>query len=536
MMRKAISHVILSKGERCDGHPSVAPLALRLWWFRKVPRHDSKCKMASSPLATTPPVTSIVPSPRLSATDIAARRLIYELTHVYEAQLTAFCNTKTLLDKLQTVLKRRSNWQNFIAHMVEVNKWQKRTSLNLGRARSAFSAALHFLPLEEEVDGEEGEEEEEEDEEEEEEDEEEEEPEEQEEGEEEGEEEEEEEEEDQGGQACYVCKTTTDGGRMLLCDGGNEGCHAAYHTYCCNPPLSRIPEEDWFCLWCARIASSREIGEGVHDVGLVSGAKRKPTRNGPPTPKRRQRSRDHGGGSGGGEGWSGDRGPNEGRGSGRAAPSVGLHRAPLGDSTCAVGSKRSRPANDHGYGTRLQKSLADDSAGGAEGTVDGTATCDGNGPSGASGSPRGATTDEAALAEDEDPREPLGLRGTLSARGGVVSDGDRAEATTCSTASSSPSGEGETDAHGAIHPSGPSGGPGRGTGVESRRSGENESQGEFQGSRPMGMDVEIEERADEARGGEANGDPIVTRSGGTYEAGAGPSADRGQSGLAPKRT
>ena len=120
--------------------------------------------MAQSPLATTPPVTSIVPSTRLSATDIAARGLIYELTLVYEAQLTAFCNTKTLLDKLQTVLKRRSNWQNFIAHMVVVNKWQKRTSLNLGRARSAFSAALHFLPLEEEVDGEEGEEEEEEEE------------------------------------------------------------------------------------------------------------------------------------------------------------------------------------------------------------------------------------------------------------------------------------------------------------------------------------------------------------------------------------
>lgn len=35
---------------------------------------------------------------------------------------------------------------------------------------------------------------------------------------------------------------------MLLCDY----CDDAYHTYCCDPPLTKIPgeDEDWSCKDC----------------------------------------------------------------------------------------------------------------------------------------------------------------------------------------------------------------------------------------------------------------------------------------------
>ena len=34
--------------------------------------------------------------------------------------------------------------------------------------------------------------------------------------------------------------------QLLLCDG----CDCSYHTFCLNPPLDKIPENDWFCLKC----------------------------------------------------------------------------------------------------------------------------------------------------------------------------------------------------------------------------------------------------------------------------------------------
>ena len=33
---------------------------------------------------------------------------------------------------------------------------------------------------------------------------------------------------------------------MLICDG----CDFSYHTFCLNPPLDKIPEEDWLCHVC----------------------------------------------------------------------------------------------------------------------------------------------------------------------------------------------------------------------------------------------------------------------------------------------
>lgn len=42
--------------------------------------------------------------------------------------------------------------------------------------------------------------------------------------------------------SCYLCGGKQDAHMQLLCDE----CNMAYHIYCLNPPLSKIPEdEDW---------------------------------------------------------------------------------------------------------------------------------------------------------------------------------------------------------------------------------------------------------------------------------------------------
>ncbi|NXN80958.1 UHRF2 ligase, partial [Bombycilla garrulus] len=47
--------------------------------------------------------------------------------------------------------------------------------------------------------------------------------------------------------SCYFCGGKQDAHMQLLCDE----CNMAYHIYCLNPPLSKIPEdEDWYCPSC----------------------------------------------------------------------------------------------------------------------------------------------------------------------------------------------------------------------------------------------------------------------------------------------
>ncbi|XP_043917019.1 E3 ubiquitin-protein ligase UHRF2 [Protopterus annectens] len=47
--------------------------------------------------------------------------------------------------------------------------------------------------------------------------------------------------------SCYVCGGKQDAHMQLLCDE----CNMAYHIYCLNPPLAKIPEdEDWYCPSC----------------------------------------------------------------------------------------------------------------------------------------------------------------------------------------------------------------------------------------------------------------------------------------------
>ncbi|GAB2276541.1 hypothetical protein Dimus_011260 [Dionaea muscipula] len=50
---------------------------------------------------------------------------------------------------------------------------------------------------------------------------------------------------------CKVCGIDKDDDAVLLCDT----CDAEYHTYCLNPPLTRIPEGNWYCPLCVSGAS-----------------------------------------------------------------------------------------------------------------------------------------------------------------------------------------------------------------------------------------------------------------------------------------
>ena len=46
--------------------------------------------------------------------------------------------------------------------------------------------------------------------------------------------------------ACGVCKLSNKQSEMLECDKCNQG----YHMFCMDPPLSEVPEGDWFCHKC----------------------------------------------------------------------------------------------------------------------------------------------------------------------------------------------------------------------------------------------------------------------------------------------
>ena len=48
---------------------------------------------------------------------------------------------------------------------------------------------------------------------------------------------------------CRICRRKGGDEYMLLCDGCDHG----YHTYCLRPPLSYVPEGDWFCYDCCPV-------------------------------------------------------------------------------------------------------------------------------------------------------------------------------------------------------------------------------------------------------------------------------------------
>lgn len=74
---------------------------------------------------------------------------------------------------------------------------------------------------------------------------------------------------------CSKCGTDENPEKLLLCD--NLYCYKACHTYCCDPPLRRIPSHGWLCPRCnveesssedevERHISSRTRGVGRRDL------------------------------------------------------------------------------------------------------------------------------------------------------------------------------------------------------------------------------------------------------------------------------
>ncbi|KAK7344389.1 hypothetical protein VNO77_13932 [Canavalia gladiata] len=52
---------------------------------------------------------------------------------------------------------------------------------------------------------------------------------------------------------CQVCGSRDRGDVMLICgdESGSFGCGVGTHIDCCDPPLTDVPEEDWFCPKCS---------------------------------------------------------------------------------------------------------------------------------------------------------------------------------------------------------------------------------------------------------------------------------------------
>ncbi|CAB9505396.1 PHD and RING finger domain-containing protein 1 [Seminavis robusta] len=63
---------------------------------------------------------------------------------------------------------------------------------------------------------------------------------------------------------CLICGKDDDHNNLMLC----EGCNDEYHTYCLDPPLSAVPEDDWFCDNC-RARSTRAAktsSDGLNEI------------------------------------------------------------------------------------------------------------------------------------------------------------------------------------------------------------------------------------------------------------------------------
>ncbi|KAF5746863.1 Methyl-CpG-binding domain-containing protein 9 putative isoform 1 [Tripterygium wilfordii] len=63
---------------------------------------------------------------------------------------------------------------------------------------------------------------------------------------------------------CKVCGIDKDDDSVLLCDK----CDAEYHTYCLSPPLSRIPEGNWYCPSC--VSGVRVVQEATECIQVTS--------------------------------------------------------------------------------------------------------------------------------------------------------------------------------------------------------------------------------------------------------------------------
>ena len=48
----------------------------------------------------------------------------------------------------------------------------------------------------------------------------------------------------------------------VLCDG----CDAAWHLFCLDPPLSEVPEGDWYCPKCDKKGTEMEDSIGAREA------------------------------------------------------------------------------------------------------------------------------------------------------------------------------------------------------------------------------------------------------------------------------
>ncbi|CAH1647903.1 unnamed protein product [Spodoptera littoralis] len=93
---------------------------------------------------------------------------------------------------------------------------------------------------------------------------------------------------------CYVCSGKKFPERIVLCDECNHG----YHMTCLDPPLTELPEEDWYCPSCKRdpndviapgaakqtkktTKSNRDWGRGMACVGKTKTCAMPPNHFGP---------------------------------------------------------------------------------------------------------------------------------------------------------------------------------------------------------------------------------------------------------------
>ena len=66
---------------------------------------------------------------------------------------------------------------------------------------------------------------------------------------------------------CSACGKDDDDENMLVCDG----CDGLYHMYCLDPPLSAVPEGDWFCPECTeRFGGNGQFGVDKRKMKMPS--------------------------------------------------------------------------------------------------------------------------------------------------------------------------------------------------------------------------------------------------------------------------
>ncbi|PNY09013.1 BRCT domain-containing protein [Trifolium pratense] len=76
--------------------------------------------------------------------------------------------------------------------------------------------------------------------------------------------------------ACQVCGSQERGDVMLICgdESGSVGCGVGTHIDCCNPPLTVVPEEDWFCPKCSGTQKCSQ-NPSKRKKGALSSSKKK---------------------------------------------------------------------------------------------------------------------------------------------------------------------------------------------------------------------------------------------------------------------